>query len=275
MRTLFRRTSAAITTTDHIVPVDDGEITVRVYRPAAGGSLPAHVYIHGGAFWLGSVAEYEPLCRWYADKARCVVVSVEYRLAPEHKFPTQPEDCYAALAWTAGHAEMLGIDPRRLSIGGTSAGGSLAAAVTLMARDRGGPQLIFQLLEIPATDCTMSQPSIDLFANGYLLTRAAMQEAVRFYLADPTQATEPYASPMLAPDLSRLPPALILTAEYDPLRDEGELYGERLRAAGVPAVVRRYPGHIHGSFFATRLLPSSRRCIDDASVALQMAHATA
>ena len=251
---------------------------VRTYRPAessavpSGDPLPAHVYFHGGAFWLSTIDEYDQLCRWYAAEAECVVVSVEYRLAPEHKFPTQPEDCYAGLLWTVDQADSLGIDTSRLSIGGTSAGGSLAAAVSLMARDRGGPRLVFQLLEIPALDCTMSQPSIQEFATGYVLTRAKMDEAIGFYLADPKQALDGYASPFLADDVSGLPPALIMTSEYDPLRDEGERYGLRLRAAGVPVEIRRYRGHIHGSFYMTRLLPSARRASAAGVAALRRAY---
>jgi acetyl esterase len=184
-----------------------------------------------------------------------VVVSVAYRLAPEHKFPVQVEDCYAALCWAAEHAGELNVDAGRLTVGGASAGGALAAAVALMTRDRQGPAIRFQLLEIPVTDLTMSQPSIAENANGPVLTRAAVAQYIGFYLADEGDATHPYASPLLAPDLTRLPPALITTAEFDPLRDEGEAFARRLTEAGVGARLMRWDGHFHGSFTMSKLIP--------------------
>jgi acetyl esterase len=272
----FQQAREPLTITDHDVPVPalgaNHVVRVRVYTPDGVKPLPAHLYMHGGAFWLGSVAEYDILTRWYAAKAGCVVVSVDYSLAPEHKYPTQVEECYAALVWLAESAETLGIDATRISVGGTSAGGSLAAAVTLMARDRSGPPIRFQLLEIPATDCGLDHPSVDEFAVGYSLTREDIAEAIDFYLDDPSQADEAYASPLRAKDLADLPPTAILTCEYDPLRDEGEAYGARLREAGVPVATRRYTGHIHSSTYATRLMPSARRYLDDVRRALVAAH---
>lgn len=271
---LAGRPAEVAAATDLTVPVDGGEITVRVYRPFGAGPFPSHVFAHGGSFSLGTLDEYDPLCREYCTRAGCVVVSVEYRLAPEHTWPTAPEDVYRALTWTVENAAALDIDGERVSVGGTSAGASLAAATTLMARDRGGPSIVFQLLEIPALDCTMSQPSIDEFAEGYLLTRANMAKSVGRYLSDPAHAHEPYASPLLAADLTGLPPARILTCEFDPLRDEGEAYGRRLAEAGVPTVVSRYNGHIHSSTYATRVFPSARRHIAEACAALSEAYAT-
>jgi acetyl esterase len=201
-------------------------------------------------------------------KAGCVVVSVEYRLAPESPYPGPVEDSYAALTWTADNADRLGIDPARIGVGGVSAGGGLAAATALMARDRGGPQLKFQLLEIPVTDTTLSQPSVEEFATGYGLTRAELSEGYGFYLPDDTQAHEPYASPLLADDLSGLPSAFVLTCECDPLRDEGEAYAARLRAAGVDATLYRAAGHIHGSTYMTRFLPSARAALAATTAAL-------
>jgi acetyl esterase len=268
----FQQAREPLTVADHDVPVSalgEGHVVkVRVYVPDGTKPLPAHLYMHGGAFWLGSVAEYDILTRWYAAKAGCTVVSVDYSLAPENKYPTQVEECYAALVWLAENAEMLGIDTTRVSVGGTSAGGSLAAAVTLMARDRNGPAIRFQLLEIPATDCGLDHPSMDEFADGYGLTREEVAEGIDFYLADPAQADEAYASPLRAKDLTGLPPTAILTCEYDPLRDEGEAFGARLREAGVPVAMRRYAGHIHSSTYATRLMPSARRYLDDIRRAL-------
>ena len=156
---------------DRVIPVDGGEITVRVYTPDGDGPFPAHVYFHGGGFWLGDLDFSDGTCRELCDGAKCVVVSVDYRLAPEHTYPTAPEDSYAALLWTVAHADELGIDTTRVSVGGASAGGNLAAVVALMARDRSGPPLVAQVLEIPVTDLTMSQPSVVENGEGYLLTR--------------------------------------------------------------------------------------------------------
>jgi acetyl esterase len=243
---------------DQAVPVADAKITVRIYTPRGEGPFPCHVYFHGGGFWLGTLDSFDNGCREVCAGARCVVVSVDYRLAPEHKFPTAPEDCYAALCWTVAHADDLEIDVSRVSVGGASAGGNLAAVVSMMARDRGGPPLVLQVLEIPVTDLTMSQPSVEENGEGYLLTRTAMTQYRDYYLADPGDAKEPYASPLLAPDLSGLPPAVVMTAEFDPLRDEGEAYAARLAEAGVPVIQRRWDGHIHGSSAMTALVPSAR-----------------
>ena len=277
MRTVTARGPWPVRTTDHQVPVPGGAIRVRSYRPAGAPDtrLPALVYLHGGAFWLGSVAEYDPLCRWYAGAVGCVVVSVDYRLAPEHRFPTAPEDCYAALLWVVEHAAELGVDPSRLGVGGFSAGGNLAAVLTLMARDRGGPVLSFQVLESPVVDLTLSQPSTVQFAAGFRLTRADLVESYGFYLDDPADAGEAYASPLLADSLNGLPPAYIRTAECDPLRDEGEAYGRRLTESGVAAEVHRVPGHLHSSVYLTRVLPSARRALDDTAAAIRRAFSAA
>ena len=277
MRTATARGPWPVRTVDHQVPVPDGEILVRSYRPAGSpeARLPVLVYLHGGAFWLGSVAEYDPLCRWYAGAVGCVVVSVDYRLAPEHRFPTAPEDSYAALLWVVAHAAELGVDPGRLGVAGFSAGGNLAAVLTLMARDRGGPAIAFQVLESPVVDLTMSQPSTVQFANGFGLTRDKMVEGYDFYLGDAAQAQEAYVSPLLADNLSGLPPAYIRTAEFDPLRDEGEAYALRLTESGVRAEVRRVPGHVHASVYLSRALPSARRALDHTAAAMRRGFAAA
>ena len=253
--------------TDHRVPVDGGEITVRVYTPHGTAPFPGHLNIHGGGFWLGTLDHFDPSCRSLAEGAGCVVASVDYRMAPEHKFPVAPEDCYVALLWLVDRAEVLGIDPTRISVGGGSAGGNLSAVVALMARDRGGPPLVFQLLEIPVTDLTMSYPSVVDNGEGFLLTRASMEQYVGYYIASAADATHPYASPIYAEDLSALPPALVMTAECDPLRDEGEAYGARLQAAGVPTTVRRWPGQIHGSQRMSAILPAEAKEYHDMVVA--------
>jgi acetyl esterase len=259
---------------DHRVPVDGGEITVRVYTPASAGPFPAHLWIHGGGFWLGTLDQFDAACRHIAVKAECVVASVDYRLAPEHKFPTPPEDCYAALEWLVAQASALQVDTNRISVGGASAGGNLSAVVALMARDRGGPPLVLQVLDIPVTDLTMSHPSITENGEGYMLTKEGCAQYVGYYLDDPTDATHPYASPFFADDLSGLPPALVTTAEFDPLRDEGEAYAERLRAAGVPVDLWRMDGHIHGSMAFTKMMPSAQEHHRRTIAALRAANGT-
>ena len=220
---------------------------------------------------MSSAADYDPICLRYAGGADCQVISVDYRLAPEHPFPTGAEDGYAALLWVAAHAEELEVQLDRLSVGGISAGGGLAAALTLMTRDRGGPRLCFLAVDIPALDATMSQPSVQEFGEGYVLTRESLVEAYGFYLPDPALARHPYASPLLAEDLSGLPPAFVLTCECDPLRDEGEAYARRLREAGVPVTTYRAAGHVHSSTYLTRLLPSARRAVAATTDALRAA----
>jgi acetyl esterase len=245
---------------DHDVPVDGGSIAVRMYRPPGDGPLPAHLFFHSGDFWSGGILEAEPIARRYAVAAGCAVLSVGYRLAPEHPWPAAPEDGYAALRWAAASAADLGVDARRISVGGVSAGGAVAAVVALLARDRSGPPIVLQLLEIPVTDLTMSTSSMVRFGSRYVVTRAALAEGYEYYVPDAGLRTHPYASPLFAEQLSGLPPAMILTCEYDPLRDEGEAYAARLRAAGVPAQLVRARGHIHGStYFSAWYLRSGRR----------------
>jgi acetyl esterase len=276
MRNVTAAGRSKLDVSDHRIVVAGGEITVRSYRkPTTADASPVHVFFHGGSFWLGSVAEYEPLCRWYAATVGCVVISVEYRLAPEFPYPIPPEDCYAALCWTAEQAHRLGLDTSRLSVGGVSAGGTLAAAVALMARDRSGPRILLQVLEIPATDLTMRHPSIEEFAVGYSLTKAAIEEGNGFYVPKSMQAQEAYASPLLAKDVSGLPPAFVLTCECDPLRDEGEAYARRLADAGCQVMLHRVQGHVHGSIYLTRFLPSARRAVAKTCDALATAYATA
>ena len=237
-----------------------GDVRVRGYRPGgASGALPAHVLIHGGAYWAGSVEAYDPLCAWYARTVPCQIFSVDYRLAPEHPYPAGVEDCYAALVWVAEHAGDLGVDAERLSVGGVSAGGGLAAAVALLARDRSGPALRLQLLEIPMLDATLSGASLTTYASGFGLTRHDVATGWDHYL--PTGAPDAYAAAAGADDLTGLPRAAVLTAGCDPLRDEGETYAARLRAAGVPVATYRAHGHVHSSHYLTRFLPSARRAV--------------
>lgn len=233
---------------DHRIPVQGGEITVRVHTPPGEGPFPALLHLHGGAWTMGSIdwPTFASFAREVCARTPCVVAAVEYRLAPEVRFPVPVEDAYTALDWLAARP---GVDRARIVVGGDSAGANLAAAVCLMARDRGGPPLKAQLLEIGAPDHAHLEdyPSATDFATGFGLSTEALVHGRGVYFADPQDALDPYASPLLADDLSGLPPAHIFTAEFDPLRDGQEAYGLRLQEAGVPATIRRQSGHIHGS----------------------------
>jgi acetyl esterase len=244
-----------------------------MYRPAqAGASAGAVVYFHGGGWVIGSVQTHDAYCRQLADAAQCVVASVEYRRAPEHPFPAAAEDAYAAVCWLAEHARQLNMNPAKLAVAGDSAGGNLAAVAALMARDRGGPPLAFQLLIYPAVDCDFQRPSYVELADGYLLTRASMEWFWRQYVTRKEQAHDPYVAPLRARSLAGLPPALVITAEYDPLRDEGEAYALRLRDEGVEAKLSRYDGMIHGFVRRTRFFDQARLALDEVAAAIR-AHA--
>jgi acetyl esterase len=256
---------------DHSVPVREGTITVRTYTPFGAGPFPALVFFHGGGWVIGDLATHDGICRALANHAGGVVASVDYRRAPEHRFPVAAEDALAATRWVAAEGRRLGIDPSRLAVGGDSAGGNLAAVVALMARDRGGPPLVHQLLVYPVTEHRFDTPSYRENADGYNLTRDAMRWFWGHYLERPEDGKNPYASPLLAPSLAGLPPALLMTAEYDPLRDEGESYATRLREAGVPTTLTRYPGQIHGFFRMTNQMDQAREALDQAAKALRQA----
>jgi len=261
---------------DRTIPGPDGapEIPVRIYWPRVGGDpLPVVVFLHGGGWVICDLETHDITCRSLANGAEAIVVSVEYRLAPEHPFPAPAEDAYAALVWTHANASELGGDADRMAIAGDSAGGNLSAAVALMARDRGGPALALQLLIYPVIERNFETVSYRDNAEGYFLTRAQMQWYWRQYCGDGTgSSSHPYASPILADGLDGLPPAHIITAEYDPLRDEGEAYGRRLQEAGVTADVRRYDGMFHG-FFSMDMLDGARQASAEACAALAKAFA--
>jgi acetyl esterase len=261
--------------TDHRAPVAGGEITVRVYSPSGPGPHPALVYYHGGGWVIGDLYTHDGLCRSLSNAARCVVASVDYRLAPEAKYPVAVDDSYAALTWVVANAARLGIDPRRVAVGGDSAGANLATVMTLQARDRRGPALVHQVLIYPVTDHDLNTRSYIENATGYVLTREGMRWFWDHYLARETQGREPLASPLRAPSLAGLPPALVITAEYDPLRDEGEAYAARLRDAGVPVTVTRYAGMFHGFIRMTRILDKARTGLDEIASSLQKAFAAA
>jgi len=256
------------------VPGPRGEIPVRVYAPEGRAPLPALVYFHGGGWVIGNLETHDGLCRHLANAAGALVVSVDYRLAPEHPFPAPGEDAYTATRWVAANAGALGGDARRIAVGGDSAGGNLAAVVSLMARDRGGPPLVFQLLVYPVTDApSANTASYRENAEGYFLTARMMRWFWNHYCGKNPDLSDPYLCPLRARDLKRLPPALVITAEFDPLRDEGEAYAARLREAGNQADLKRYPGMIHGFFGMGPLLTKAREATKEAASALRAAFA--
>ena len=232
------------------IPGPSGSVAVRIYTPLERErfALPVLAFFHGGGFVIGDLDSHDGICRALANAARCAVVAVDYRLAPEAKFPAAAEDCYAATCWIAENAGALGIDASRIAVGGDSAGGNLAAVTALLARDRRGPRIAHQLLVYPVIDCAFDTVSYLENAEGYFLTREMMRWFWHHYLEKPDQGADPYASPIRAATLAGVAPATVITAEYDPLRDEGEAYASRLLRAGVPTSLTRYDGVIHGFF---------------------------
>jgi acetyl esterase len=252
-----------------------GPIPVRLYRPKNAGdaALPVLVFFHGGGWVLGYLDALDATCAQLANSSGCAVVSVDYRLAPENKFPKAVDDAYAATTWVANNAALLGIDPKRIAVGGDSAGGNLAAVVCIMAREAGQADLVkFQLLIYPVTDAAMDTPSFRRFAQGYLLTSPAMAWFYAQYLNAPDEARDWRVSPLRAPSLANLPPAFVMTAGYDPLRDEGEDYAARLaREAHVPVTVWRHAGQIHGFLPMGKLIAAAGPTIDKLAAALKAA----
>jgi acetyl esterase len=247
-----------------------GEIPLRVYTPEGKGPFPVLVYFHGGGWVIGDLETHDDMCRRLTNGAGCVVVSVDYRLAPEHKFPAAVEDAYAATKWVAEHAGEINGDAGRLAIGGDSAGGNLTAVVTQLARDQKGPHLIFQLLIYPAMDFTATEMVSRLeYSQGYALITEDMDWFTDHYLNSREDYLNPLASPMLIKSFEDLPPALIITAEYDPLRDEGEEYGHKLQEAGVSVTISRYDGLIHGFFRMPKVMDKALEAVAEASQALR------
>jgi acetyl esterase len=249
---------------DIAVPGPAGNITVRSYRPqgaSVGAVLPALVYYHGGGHTIGDIDTHDTLCRELCNRSGCAVLSVDYRLGPEHKFPAAVDDSFAALRWIASHAERLSIDPSRLAVGGDSAGGNLAAVVALLARDQGGPKIAYQLLIYPATDLRFLSPSHKENGQGYLLTTDVIEYFTDNYLRDRSDRLDWRASPALAKDLSGLPPALVMTAGYDPLRDDGRDYADLLRGAGNQVEYIEYPGQIHGFITMGKVIAQANEAV--------------
>ncbi len=242
-----------------------GSLGLRVYRPLGEGPFPLVAFFHGSGFVVCNLDTHDILCRNLCAGTGCVVVSVDYRLAPEAKFPAAPDDCLAATRWAVANAAALGADPGRVFVAGDSAGGNLAAVTALRIRDEGGPKLLGQLLIYPVTDYYWpGTPSMTENADGYGLTRAGMIWFWNHYLAVPSDGASPHASPLRSRDLGGLPPAMVITAEYDPLRDEGEYYADRLRQAGVPTEMKRWDGMNHGFFFWPGVVDKATAAMDEA-----------
>jgi acetyl esterase len=257
---------------DRLVPGADHDIPVRVYTPeeAVGGDAPLLLWIHGGGWVLGDLDTADATARALANRSGAVVVSVDYRLAPEHRAPTALEDCLAALTWSVENAELLGVDATHVAVGGDSAGGNLSAVLCQRVRDEFGPEIDFQLLVYPVVDCTLSHPSVDENAEGYFLTKDTMAWFVGHYL-DEADPKDPTVSPLHCANLAGLPPALVITAEYDPLRDEGEAYAAALTDAGVQVEAIRYDGQIHGFVGMASILDGGKDALDKAGAALRAA----
>jgi acetyl esterase len=282
-RQLFRETRPASTPTPpEIGAVTNvtaegprGPIPLRVYRPAGvanGAAIPALVYYHGGGWVIGDLDTHDVQCRQTAAEAGVVVVAVDYRLAPEHKFPAAVDDAWAATRWVVAHGSELGVDPRRIAVGGDSAGGNLAAVVALMARDAGNaPAIALQVLTYPVTDLSSESKSYGDFADGYLLTRDSMRWFKDHYLKSSSDADDWRASPLRAASLAGLPPALIITAGFDPLRDEGAAYAARMTEAGGRVDYVCYGGMIHGFMPMGKLIDTGNRAISHVAASLRQA----
>ena len=249
---------------DRTIPGPGGPLPVRLYDPSDAGGLPVLAYFHGGRFFSGDLETHDPVCRILADLSGWMVVAVDYRLAPEHRFPAAAEDGYAAAAWLADHAGEIGGDPRRVAVGGDSAGGNLAAVAALQAHRLGAPRLCCQMLIYPMLDATCSLGSHRTVGAGFGAGSEDMLRGYREYLGD-ADPRDPRISPLLTGDLSGLPPAYVLSAEYDSLRDEAESYARALAEAGVPVVADHFDGAIHGIFQLGGVIGLGRKAIDSAA----------
>ena len=251
-----------VTSEDHRVPVAEGEITVRAYTPpGAAAVLPALVYFHGGGWVLGGLDSHHGTCSRLSAAAGCRVFSVDYRMAPEHRFPTALEDCDAAFSWVLANADRLGVDPARVAAGGDSAGGNLTAALCIKRKAATAPLPRVQLLIYPATEFSFDRPSFEECGEGFFLTRAMMEWFRGHYLPNEADWRNPLAAPLHAESVAGHPPAILATAGFDPLRDEGNAYGEKLKADGVEVEMREYESMIHG-FVSMGLIPQAREAVE-------------
>lgn len=257
--------------TNRTIPGPLGDIPIRVYAPEGAGLFPALVYFHGGGWVAGDLEMVDPLCTKLTRRAGAVVVSVDYRLAPEHKFPAPLTDCYSATQWVSDNAAELNVDPRRIAVGGDSSGGNLAAAVSVVARNSGTPDLAFQLLFYPVTNLDYETNSYRANGTGYFLTTDMMRWFWDHYLESEDIGRDIRASPLLVEDASGLPPTFVVTAEFDPLRDEGEAYAELLREAGNDVTVKRYDGQIHGFVTRSGIMDKGKQAIEDAATQMRQA----
>ncbi len=253
------------------IPGPGGMIPIRIYRPVEGVVLPATIFFHGGWFFLGGLETHDALARSLANASSSVVIAVDYRLAPENSFPAAPNDCYATLTWVVENAESLGVDPEKIAVAGDSVGGALAAVVARRAHERHGPKLVFQGLMYPLTDSSFSTGSWQAFGDGPLIQRSQAVLARLMYTPNKADWQNPDAFPLFAADLHGLPPALVITAEIDPLRDEGEAYAEAMQRSGVPVVLSRYTGMIHGFVQMAGVIDAGHRAIEELATALGQA----
>ncbi len=256
---------------DRAIPGPGPDVPVRIYTPDGRGPFPVLVWFHGGGWVVGDLDTADGTARRLTAQTGCVVVSVDYRLAPEARFPAAAEDCYAVTQWVATNAAGIDADPGRIAVGGDSSGGNLAAVVSLMARDRGVSPPVFQLLVYPVIARDFDTGSYRQNGEGYGITRDSMKWYWDLYLTEDADASNPYAAPLLANDLSGLPPALVITAEFDPLCDEGEAYAQCLQEAGVAVTYSRYDGMIHGFFGMPAFIDRGRIAVGEASAALKAA----
>ncbi|MBT8477268.1 MAG: alpha/beta hydrolase [Gemmatimonadetes bacterium] len=252
---------------DRQIETEVGSIPIRIYRPSTEGPLPIVMNFHGGGWVIGDLDTADSVCRGLSEAASCIVISVDYRLAPEHVYPAAVDDAYAATCWAAANADELG-GSGKLAVTGESAGGNLATVVCQKARDENGPRIDFQLLAYPVVDHDLSRPSYDENGEGYLLEKSTMIWFWDHY-CPPERRNEPAACPLLAESLADLPPAVVLTAEFDPLRDEGKAYADALAAAGVPAKLICYDGLVHDFLATAAVFQCSRAAFEEAAAELR------
>ncbi|GAC1366888.1 MAG: hypothetical protein NVSMB42_27020 [Herpetosiphon sp.] len=258
-----------------LIPGGDGQqLLIRIYQPAGPGPFPTLVYYHGGGWVIANLDTYDPSCRALVNATGCAVVSVAYRQAPEHKFPAAPEDSFAAYKWVVEHAASIRTDPNRVAVGGESAGGNLATVTALLARDRGFKVPVHQLLVYPITNYAFNTPSYQENAMASPLNKPAMEWFWGYYLRKTSDGSSPYASPLRERNLKGLPAATVITAEIDPLRDEGEAYAARLREAGIATTLTRYTGVTHEFFSMSGVIDEAKKAVQEAARGLRKAFGT-